>query len=127
MAKLVLPRVRNLAYLHVGLPLAIMFIVGFILLLCAKPQIAYTLWLGGLVWFIPTLYFAYKIFYRIETDAKLFIINYYIAQFCKLVLVVICFISVLIVLHISFLGLLTAYLGTQALFWIIVNFKIKLR
>ena len=117
MAKLVLPAVRKQAYMSVCWPLGSVLIVSLAALIFST-IFSYSMLLGGMIWFLPSGYFAIKLFHYVETDPRRFIALFYKNEVIKLVFVALLFILVVKWIPVSFVGLLAGYLCAQVVFWL---------
>lgn len=84
MSKLVLHSLRNAAYRLVAIPASVILIISLISLIFTDTKFAYSIGLGGCVWILPNFYFAFKLFHKIETEAKKFISVFYRTELFKL-------------------------------------------
>jgi F0F1-type ATP synthase assembly protein I len=119
MSKLVLPTTRKQAYRSVLIPIAITAAISVVTLLFTSAEFTKALMLGGMCWFLPHAYVAYKLFHQIETNPKHFLIVFFRAEILKLTFVAVLFIAIIKLLSINFIVLLAGYLCAQLLFWIV--------
>lgn len=95
MSKLVLHSLRNAAYRLVAIPASVIIIISLITLIFTDTKFAYSIGLGGCVWILPNFYFAYKLFHKIETEAKNFISVFYRTELLKLAFSALLFIAII--------------------------------
>lgn len=107
-------------------------IVSLLLLVTQNRYIACSVLLGGLVWLLPNLYFAAKVFAKVgpKTTSQGLLRNFYQAEIIKLALYAILFIVVVKFLSMAVLPLLIGYAVAQIAFWsapFLLNFIKRLR
>lgn len=119
MSKLVLPTTRNQAYRSVLIPMAITAIFSALTLFFTTVEIALAILLGGMCWFLPHAYAAYKLFHQIETNPKHFLIVFFRTEIVKLIFVAVLFIVIIKLLSLNFACLIAGYLCAQLLFWLV--------
>lgn len=78
--------------------------------------------LGGLIWLLPNVYFAYRVFHKIETQAKNFIGVFYRTELFKLALSAFLFVAIIKWLPVVLSAILVGYLAAQVTFWLVPLF-----
>jgi F0F1-type ATP synthase assembly protein I len=121
--KVVLQSMRHTAYLTITIPIAIVVIIGLLAWLFSGAHIAYSIVLGGAIWALPNGYMAFKLFHRIETNAKRFVAVFYTTEFLKLLFIAVLFITVVKLLSVNLAGMLAGYVCAQVAFWVVSGFK----
>ena len=87
--------------------------------LFSKISIAASVFLGGLIWFIPNIYFAYRLFIAIGSlPPKRMIKQFYLAEIIKILLSVFFIIIVISFFTVQAIPLFIGYLVTQFVFWL---------
>ena len=119
MGKVVLPVTRKRIYRGVSFSLGTVVLISFLAFFFQK-QIGYSILLGGVLWFLPELYVAHRLFHRVEMEPKRAILVFYQSEIVKLLLVALLFILMVKELPVSFLGLIAGYFFAQVSFF--VNF-----
>lgn len=120
MFKSVLYSKRIEALQLVSIPAGIVVITALILLIGSHKDISYSVLMGGLIWLIPNLYFAIKVFSTrgAKITPQQLLINFYLAEVTKLALCAILFIIIVKFLPVAILPLLAGYSIAQFAFWI---------
>jgi len=114
----VLPTTRNAAYRMVAIPTVINLTISFFIMLHGTYASSSAL-LGGLVWSLPNLYFAYKAFSNMRPDATSIIVkNFYVAELYKLALTGLLAVLVLKYIKVSILFFFMGYVISQITFWL---------
>jgi F0F1-type ATP synthase assembly protein I len=116
MGKVVLPSTRRKVYGGVCFSLGCTVLISFIAFFFQK-QIGCSLLLGGVLWFLPELYVAYRLFHRIESSPKHAVMMFYRTEMVKLFLVGLLFILVVKEFPVSILGLIVGYFIGSAVFF----------
>lgn len=84
--------------------------------------------LGGIVWAIPNLYFAYKVFANsTEKSAKQLMWTFFQAEIFKLVLSAVLFVIVIKFFPVTALIVLLSYILAQLMFWIVTLVYLSLK
>lgn len=122
MSKLALHSLRNAAYRLVAIPASVIIITSVITLIFTNTKFAYSIGLGGCVWILPNFYFAFKLFHRIETQAKNFLSVFYRTELFKLALSFLLFIVIVKWLPITLSAILIGYLIALITFWVTAVF-----
>lgn len=117
MGKVVLPATRKRIYRGVSFSLGTIVVISFLAFFVHR-QIGYSILLGGVLWFLPELYVAYRLFHRIEMEPKRAMLVFYQSEIVKLLLVALLFILVVKEIPVNFLGLIAGYLIAQILFFV---------
>lgn len=117
MGKVVLPKIRKKVVGGVCFSLGCVVVISFIVFFFQK-QIGYSILLGGVLWFLPELYVANRLFHRIETSPKQAVMQFYRAEVIKLFLVGLLFIVMVRELPVSILGLIGGYFIGSAVFFV---------
>lgn len=116
MGKVVLPVTRKKIYRGVSFSLGTVVLFGLLAFFFQK-QIGISIWLGGMLWFLPELYVAYRLFHRIETAPKRAMISFYQTEITKLLLVAFLFVLIIKVMTVNILWLILGYLLAQIVFF----------
>jgi F0F1-type ATP synthase assembly protein I len=118
LARLIIPTIRNKAYQLVYWPALIAFIFAALLGIYYGNPIWLSILSGITIWVLPHFYFAYRVFSKIQTNAKQFMIGFYRAEIIKLSISAIVFIIINKFFTIAILPLLIGYMLAQVSFWI---------
>jgi ATP synthase protein I len=124
-SKLVLHSLRNAAYRLVAIPTSMIIITSIIALVFTDTKFAYSIGVGGCVWILPNFYFAFKLFHRIETQAKNFLSVFYRTELFKLALSFLLFIAIVKWLPITLSAILIGYCIALLTFWVTAAFTLK--
>lgn len=112
---------RAKAYRLVAIPIAIVGFLSLLLLILQGFKTSYSFLLGGGIWAIPNLYFAYKVLTdNIVQSPKRLAQLFYRAEIIKLLLSGVLFVGVIKFLPVSTLAVLSAYLVAQLVFWLAI-------
>lgn len=120
MSTIILPRVRQKAYLAVLLPLVGVSTAGMLIAGFVSSRVGLSLLMGSIIWFIPQGVFAVKVFHQIEINPKKMIRQFYRSEIIKLVLVSILFFSAVNYIPANLLGLFGGYFLAQVIFYIVM-------
>jgi ATP synthase protein I len=120
MPKTALQKKRAEALQLVSLPAGIVILVAVLLYLIGSKTAGISTVLGGLVWFIPNLYFAYKVFPNTKAalTPQRIVRNFYRAEVIKLLLSALIFIVILKTFIVAMLPFLAGYAIAQITFWL---------
>ena len=120
MPRTALQKKRVEAMKLVSYPAGIVILAAFILYITGSKTSSISIVLGGVVWFIPNLYFAYKVFPNTKTalTPQRIVRNFYRAEVIKLLLSALIFIVILKIFAVAMLPFLTGYAAAQVSFWI---------
>lgn len=125
MPKLVLPAVRREAYIFIILSALIAAVIGTLTTLFARIA-GYSILLGVLVWLIPNILFAYRIFSNVSVRAANKIVRtFYLFEALKLALTVIFFIAAIKIFTVNLGFVLLGYMLAWLLFSMMVLLKVK--
>lgn len=115
-----LGKTRITAYRQVLLAATSALFIAIILLVFIGFKAGISAFLGGMVWFLPNLYFAHKLFGQLgKIPPKHMVKVFYIAEVVKLALSVIFFVLIIKFLSVAIGPLFIGYLATQFVFWLI--------
>lgn len=118
MAKIILRSLRDQAYhwvyLSAGISMTVSLLLGFVSGMHVGSS---ALW-GGLTWFMPNLWVAYRLFSRVETQTRIFIVTFFIVELLKLVLYGMLFILLYKYLKIAVMPFLIGFMLAQMAFWV---------
>jgi ATP synthase protein I len=88
-------------------------------MLCRGQEAGYSAILGGLVWVLPTLYFAYRVLFAdIRKSVKSLVWSFYRAEITKLAFSAMLFVITVKLISVNTLTVLLAFLVAQISFWV---------
>ena len=117
MKKLVLPAMRKKIYWPINLSLGGVFLINLVVIVL-RQKIELSILMGGIMWFIPQGYMAFRLFHRLETSPKRMMFLFYQTEVIKLCLIGFLFIVFSHVFLGNKLELLVGYLVAQCLYWV---------
>jgi ATP synthase protein I len=116
------------AYLIIGLQISILLLSTVMCRFYYGQRTATSVALGGIAVILPTLYFAFKLFYKIQQkDSKTQLYHFYAGQTVKLLLSVGLSLIMLITLHAALIPFLMGFLLTQSSIFLLPFLQIMLR
>jgi ATP synthase protein I len=110
---------RMQAFWLVCLPAALVIIFAFLLWTIKGTVVAYSAMLGGAVWLIPNIYFAWRIFSKVGA-AHILLWRFYRAEIAKLILSGFLFIFIVDNFTVHVPAFLIGFALTQLTFWVAV-------
>ena len=114
MNKLLLPSLKQKAYLSIAIPWVCTVIIGCMTALFSAPW-AYSLYLGSVLWGVPQSIIAVRLFRRIEMQPARFMRKFYQSEVIKLLLVALLFILMVKWTCVPVEGLLLGYFIAQVI------------
>jgi len=116
-----LEKTRITAYRQVLLAATSALFVSIILLIFSGFTASVSAFLGGVVWVLPNLYFAHKLFGQLGKIPPQHMVKiFYIAEGVKLALSVLFFVLIIkFLLFVAIVPLFVGYLVAQFVFWLI--------
>ncbi len=120
MSRTVLYSKRVEAFQLLSIPAGMLAITFLVLLIAEGSYISCVVLAGGLIWLVPNLYFAAKIFSgdRAKITPELMLKNFYQAEVIKLTLCATLFIATVKFLSVAIVPLLIGFALAQVTFWI---------
>ena len=95
----------------------VIFFVSLIFMLTVDLNSGFFSFLGGLIAFLPNLYFGWRLRKISQLETKKFINSFYRNETTKLLLTALFFVLVFRIPDIKLLPLLTCYISTLSVFW----------
>jgi len=119
MSKSVLHSKRSEAFQLISIPAGVVIVVSLLLLIVRENDISRAVFLGGLVWLVPNLYFAVKVFSTggAHITPQQMLKNFYLAEVTKLVLCAVLFTVIVKFLAVAVLAMLAGFVMAQVSFW----------